>query len=118
LIHSFSSFRGVEIVFENPIQISVESVVAKASRSRPRGVDVSIQLLVSTNGRDTFVISFSKRDITLIDIHLICTANSLHKVRVIAYATLAPEDRSALISSLAKLLKYIHVDPQILNTIL
>jgi hypothetical protein len=112
------AFRGVEIVFESPIQISVESVIAKASRSKPRDVDVSIQLLVSPNGRDTFAISFSKRGSTLIEIHLTCTANSLHKVRVIAYNALAHEDMYALANPLSRFLKYIRVDPQILNTIL
>jgi hypothetical protein len=111
-------FRGVEIAFESPIQISVESAIAKASRSRPRDVEVSIQLLVTPDGKDTFAISFSKSGSTLIEIHLTCTANTLHKVRVVAYNTLAPEDRHALANSLSRFLKYIHVDPQILNTIL
>lgn len=110
-------FRGVEIAFEKPVQISVESAVAKASRSRPSDVDVSTQLLVTPDDKDTFAISFSKSGSTLIEIHLTCTANTLHKVRIVVYS-LAPEDRSALASSLAKLLKHIHVDPQILNTIL
>ena len=117
----YLSFKGVVVVFDKPIQISVESTLARASRSRIRNVDISIVLALATGNEDTYIISFSWSGSPLIEVHLLCTASFLRKVKVIAYEALknmVTDDREALLSSVAKFLEYIHVDPQILNTIL
>jgi hypothetical protein len=117
----YLSFKGVVVVFDKPIQISVESALARASRSRTRNVDISIALALATGNEDAYIISFSWSGSPLIEVHLLCTASFLRKARVIAYEALknmVTDDREALLSSVAKFLKYIHVDPQILNTIL
>jgi len=117
----YLSFKGVEVVFDKPIQISVESTLARASRSRTRNVDISIVLALVTSNEDTYIISFSWSGSPVIEVHLLCTASFLRKVKVIAYEALknmVTDDRDTLLSSVAKLLEYIHVDPQILNTIL
>jgi hypothetical protein len=111
-------FKGIEIVFEKPVAINIESAIARASRSKPSDVDISVMLLLAAGNEDNYIISFLRNGSTVIEVHLACSANSLHRVRLVVYGALASGDRDALIISLSKFLKYIRVDPQILNTIL
>jgi hypothetical protein len=114
------SFRGVEIAFEEPVQISVESVVSRASRFKPRGVDVAVALLLATGNEDTYVISYTKNGAELVDLHLTFIASSLHRVRITAYSSLEnldTESRNTLLGTVARLLKRIHIDPRVLGVL-
>jgi len=110
------SFKGIEIVFDRPVPIHIESVLSRASRSKPSDVDISVMMLLAAGNEDNYIIGFLRNGSTVIEVHLVCSANSLHRVRLFAYGALASGD--ALIASLSKFLKHIHVDPQILNAIL
>ena len=109
-------FKGIEIVFEKPVMIDIETAIARASRSKPSDVDISVMLLLAAGNEDNYIISFLRNGSTVIEVHLACSANSLHRVRLVVYGALASGD--ALRVSLSKFLKYIRVDPQILNAIL
>jgi len=111
-------FKGIEIVFEKPVAIHIESAIARASRSKPSDVDISVVLLLATGNEDSYIISFLRNGSAVIEVHLACSADHLHRVRLVAYSASASGDMDALIISLSKFLKYIRVDPQILNAIL
>jgi len=112
------SFKGVEIVFEKPVAINIESVLSRAFRSKPGDVSISVALLLATGNEDNYIISFLRNGSTVIEVHLACSADHLHRVRLVAYSTSASGDRDALINTLSKFLKHIYIDPQILTTIL
>ena len=109
-------FKGVEIVFEKPLRIGIESVLSRASRSKPSDVSISVVLLLATGNEDNYIISFLRNGSTVIEVHLACSANSLNRVRLFVYGALSSGD--ALTVSLSKFLKHIHIDPQILTAIL